>query len=115
MNRGAKAPLLLLCGLLAVGGKRLAVGCNASGRDGTASRHSCIEVGAAPRAALVVFILGWRVAASGGGWRADAGRDAMTSHPHPHNRVTGDGHRGIGHSGVGSSGIGYRESGVGIR
>jgi hypothetical protein len=38
----------------------------------------------------------------------------MTSHPHPHNRVTGDGHRGIGHSGDGGSADGYRESVVGI-
>ena len=37
----------------------------------------------------------------------------MTSHPHIHTKVTGDGHRGIGHSGVGSSAIGYRESASG--
>ena len=37
----------------------------------------------------------------------------MTSHPHIHTKVTGDGHRGIGHTGDGSSAIGYRESASG--
>jgi hypothetical protein len=36
----------------------------------------------------------------------------MTSHPHIHTLVPGDGHRGIGHSGAGGLAIGI---GIGIR
>ena len=35
----------------------------------TANRYHLTEAGTAPRDVLVDFILGWRVAAPGGGWR----------------------------------------------
>ena len=54
------------------------------------------KVGAAPRAALATpFILGWRVAASGGGWRVRCTSHGETGNQRvswgAHLRVTGDG------------------------